>query len=107
MSKDTYGCGHSIETHGVDRSFTVPCPDCYNNPRPTTERSTRGMNEYDVVGLSPDSDAGIQALHEYLQDGYHVACQWRESFFNTHQLGEKPSVMWINHMMLRKPRSGL
>jgi len=54
-----------------------------------------GVNEqkFQVVGLSPDSEAGYEALHLYLQDGYEPIYSYREA----------QGRLWINHVFLRFP----
>lgn len=49
--------------------------------------------KYQVVGLSPDNEAGYEALHLYLQDGWEPIYSYREP--REHQ--------WINHVFLRLP----
>jgi hypothetical protein len=55
--------------------------------------------------LCPDTDAGHEALHEAIQDGWEVVCQWREPELHRryvdieHDVGH--TVSWINHIALR------
>lgn len=52
------------------------------------------MTEYESMTLCPDTNAGIEALHEAIQDGWEVFCQWQESGLN---------YQWINHIAMRRP----
>lgn len=48
--------------------------------------------KYQVVILCPDSDAGYQALHEHLQDGWEPIFHWLDH-------------LNMNHIILRRERA--
>lgn len=57
-------------------------------------------SEYEAVIVCPDSDAGRQALHEYIQDGWEVVATWSESTIDT--VGIVTEGRKINHIAMRR-----
>jgi hypothetical protein len=59
-----------------------------------------GDAEYEAVIVCPDSDAGRQALHEHIQDGWEVVATWSESTIDT--VGIVTEGRKINHIAMRR-----
>ena len=57
------------------------------------------MTDYDTTILCPDSDAGTQALHERMGEGWEFFCYWSE---HVPVYVTKPRT--INHIALRRKR---
>jgi hypothetical protein len=69
-----------------------------------TEDCRVSEQKYEVVGLSPDNEAGYQALHEYLQDGWEVVYSYQEPMPREYcPDAEEWYATWINHVLLRRP----
>ena len=53
--------------------------------------------KYESIVLCPDTDTGHEALHDAIQAGYEVFCQWQEGVWIS--AGRRGH---INHIALRR-----
>ena len=60
------------------------------------------MTGFESMILCPDTDAGHEALHDAIQDGWEIYCQWRERIFVT--IDDRARSKFINHIALRRSR---